>query len=961
MNRLANPLWLLLGLALIGLGPTAHGYPEPLSGTAINSFPGSEYTSVANEKLRIDVRNPGIVQTINPGTGTTAPSIVGYSNYRGGRAVISTVMGDPYTTVDDDLVITDGASYSTWAGVEVTDLPTAATPDPDPRYYEAESTMQPVNNPNQDIFTQYPQAVGDEVRFGWQIREGYPTLTTVLADNVTNANAGLAGNTTPSQVLVSQTYRLVDDKVRVEVLVQNVSTLTLNVGGHVYIAPNLGPQAGATDTYHVDGILDPVDHEALYPDPSGTGLRTLPRSYRVFDNEASPGVVLGGIWDGGDVRTAALTAGPPTQAMLVDRNLVSGSWFTYTPLAGGFIGAKMGVLMRWAPALLAPNQARRYITYFGLGGADGNYDPPYALTVQAPFSLGLSTGDDPTTPTTEAADHSYRTPNPFAVRATVYNSSDRSLSGIALALALPPGLSLAVSGDSLSKTMPLVPPRTAQTVTWQVRANSAVAPGAREFSVSSSGAGIVSKVIDRSIGIPALPQLEFPSLARRLDMISIPYDFANRDIQHVLGALGTIGVTGGGNAAVARYNPAARAYAFFPESFLTSIYPGESYWLFNGSLNTLTLPADRQVLSPNQNVAGTLNTGWNQIGCPFTTPVRLFDCFVVGADGVSRRFLDAVGAGQIRPVIYEYIPNDLNPTAQGTYSFAGDEQTYLNPWRGYWIRAVEPVTMLFVASSQLGPYARGGRGPLELGDGWEFPLTADSAVLGKRPVWLGLDSLAADGYDSRDVEAPPTLRAEGDLRLSVVRADWGREAGAYMRDIQSGVRQRSVWRVAADCDRPNEDITLRWNLRTVPADVQLTLVDLETGAQRHLRTTSAFTFNTGANPRTRMFEVVATRGGGGGVSIPFMAATETRGRGVSIGFALTAPASVDVVIESPTGRRIKVAANGMAAVAGQNTVAWDGLDEAGRPVPAGLYRCRVLVATDDGQRAIAERLVRLGR
>ena len=143
--------------------------------------------------------------------------------------------------------------------------------------------------------------------------------------------------------------------------------------------------------------------------------------------------------------------------------------------------------------------------------------------------------------------------------------------------------------------------------------------------------------------------------------------------------------------------------------------------------------------------------------------------------------------------------------------------------------------------------------------------------------------------------------------------------------------------------------------------MQLTLVDLETGAQRHLRTTSAFSYNTGTAPRSRLFELIATKGGGQSLSVPFMQVGGTRGRAVSVAFGLTAAATVDVVVESPTGRRVKLVAASMAATEGQNSVSWDGLDEGGRPVPAGMYRCRVLVSTPDGQRAIAERLVRIGR
>ncbi|MBI5831699.1 MAG: hypothetical protein HZB16_05215 [Armatimonadetes bacterium] len=962
MKRPKHTILALFACLAVAGSVSAQTY-QTISGTATNSQPGTLFSTVRNNYLQVDVRVPGIVPVVNPG-GTTGPTLVGYSNYRGGRAWISTVQGDPFTANDNGVRIAGPTAYSTWCGVQLQDLPTPADDTPAIEYHECETSYEPVNNPNQDIFSQYPTASNDEVRFAWQIRKDLPSLTTIHANPNVATNGGLAGVNSAVQCLVSQSYRLVGDKVRVEMLVQNVSNASVRIGGHIYINPTFGSGVRNGDRFHFQGVKQTIDHEITFPstnaadDPS---LRRIPTFYRTFDDEAAPSVILGGLFDGADIRTTALSAGPPTSAMLVDQNLITGNWFAYTPASGSLIGANFGIMLRWAPTLVAPNSGRRFITYYGLGGTDADYDQPYILSAEAPFSLSLANGDDPNTTLVETSDNVYRAPNPFTVRASVFNTSDRAISNVAVALSLPAGMSLASAGDTLSKSIGLVPARSEQVVSWQVKTTSTLEPGVRTVSVSSSGTSLTSKIVDREIGIPALPQLLFPNVARRLDMISVPYDFANRDIQHVLNSLGTVGVTGGGNAAVARYNAAARSYGYFPDPYITSVVPGEGFWLFNGALTDLRLPTDKAQLPLAQSVSVALSTGWNQIGCPFTVPARLYDCEVVGSDGIVRSFLDAVGAGQVKPVVYEYQPNDLNPTAQGSYLFAGDDATMLNPWRGYWLRSLTDVNLVFNANSLVGPFRSSGRSPLALRGGWECALSADSPNTGKRPVRLGCDSTSLDGYDSRDVEAPPTLRSEGDLRLSVLREDWGRDAGRYMRDIQSGTRAQTRWRLLAECDRANEDVTLRWNLRTVPADVQLTLVDLETGAQRHLRTTSAFSYNTGATPRPRLFEVIATKGGGQGLSIPFMQVAGTRGRAVTVAFGLTSAATVDVVIESPTGRRVKLVAASMAATEGQNSVSWDGLDEGGRPVPAGMYRCRVLVSTPDGQRAIAERLVRIGR
>lgn len=110
-----------------------------------------------------------------------------------------------------------------------------------------------------------------------------------------------------------------------------------------------------------------------------------------------------------------------------------------------------------------------------------------------------------------------------------------------------------------------------------------------------------------------------------------------------------------------------------------------------------------------------------------------------------------------------------------------------------------------------------------------------------------------------------------------------------------------------------------------------------------------------------MFKVEATRGDRGRLAVPFMQTSPTRAGGVNIAFALTEPGEVSVVIESPTGRTVRTLARQFAGEAGQNSVSWDGRDDSGRRVPAGQYRCRVLVHTPDGQKAVNERFVIVNR
>jgi hypothetical protein len=273
---------------------------------------------------------------------------------------------------------------------------------------------------------------------------------------------------------------------------------------------------------------------------------------------------------------------------------------------------------------------------------------------------------------------------------------------------------------------------------------------------------------------------------------------------------------------------------------------------------------------------------------------------------------------------------------------------------------LEPVTLFYQGSTNVGPFRRPGRDFLALQNGWEFALHATAGGDRTQPIYLGQDAAAEDGPDVKDIEMPPLLQTEPRLRLGVLRPDWGRESGAYYRDIQGPGQRELTWRVAAEVPA-GQEVTLHWSVRSLPADTQVTLVDLQTGARRNLRSASSFTFNGGPTGGTRLFDVVATRGSQRTLNIPFMSTAPTRSRGVALTYTLSAPATVTVLVESPTGRRVRTVATAQAVEAGQNSIAWDGRDDEGRLVPPGQYRVRVLVASPDGQQAVAERMVLVGR
>ena len=70
----------------------------------------------------------------------------------------------------------------------------------------------------------------------------------------------------------------------------------------------------------------------------------------------------------------------------------------------------------------------------------------------------------------------------------------------------------------------------------------------------------------------------------------------------------------------------------------------------------------------------------------------------------------------------------------------------------------------------------------------------------------------------------------------------------------------------------------------------------------------------------------------------------------SIGFDLARPASVTLTVFDVTGRAVRVLAAGAAMEAGRHHAEWDGRDDAGTPLGAGLYFCRLEAGAEHAMR-----------
>jgi hypothetical protein len=202
------------------------------------------------------------------------------------------------------------------------------------------------------------------------------------------------------------------------------------------------------------------------------------------------------------------------------------------------------------------------------------------------------------------------------------------------------------------------------------------------------------------------------------------------------------------------------------------------------------------------------------------------------------------------------------------------------------------------------------------------------------------------------LESPPLPAGSVDLSFVNVPVGSQRLPDHRATDIRVGQAPRLNWDLVVRTDLGAEEVTLTWpDLSAVPEAYRLTLTDVETGQVVFLRTRSHYRFKPGESG-VRQFRLTAEKGSGAGLRpTTFQVTLPTSGRGAGVvTFTLPAGGVIDIDLLTPTSQTVlRNVVRSRAAHAGLNEVAWDGRDEAGRPLPNGTYLARLTVTGAEGE------------
>ncbi|MBI2298644.1 MAG: hypothetical protein HYU66_06780 [Armatimonadetes bacterium] len=468
-------------------------------------------------------------------------------------------------------------------------------------------------------------------------------------------------------------------------------------------------------------------------------------------------------------------------------------------------------------------------------------------------------------------------------------------------------------------------------------------------------------------------RIAVPSLTAGIQTFSLPrsISLAENDFSLIFGR---------DNFSVVRWVPllfGVSKYRSYPDSYATMLPPdadssllrptvarppaGLGYWLRILQSRPLPTLPGQAITDPEYIVQlyrdPNGQPGWNMIADPYdVAAVGLASTSVVMGDGRRLTFNQAIDAGLTPGVVFSYVPNPSNPSAQGSYNFDEPGQGQLVRLQGHWLKVNQDITLAISAGGRLTDFEAARQRaavPRQPADGWHLQLQAQTAAGATDHAELGASSATTSGYDKRwDVAAPPVL--PGGIEVRIPHRDYGVESGRYARDYR-GLRQSSAWDV--EVSGPAGEVTLAWpDLRGVPAAVDLTLTDQASGVSRNLRTTAAYRFEHSGG--TRPLRVTAAPHAGGGLTLSDVVLTPSRGGGYSVGYVLSRGADVKVSISGLSGRSVREL-RGTAVPAGRAQLGWDGRDASGAPLPSGIYRVEVTAVAPDGSVARQVQIVRV--
>jgi len=352
----------------------------------------------------------------------------------------------------------------------------------------------------------------------------------------------------------------------------------------------------------------------------------------------------------------------------------------------------------WDQKPLAPNITRTIVTYYGLAAATARWTyqlgsrsvrDSAVLAVQAPKSVRYDStiGISPEI-----------SPSSFSVKAYIYDLATdpgpNDLRDANVTISLPPGLRLVagVPDNDPRKPVEMIGLNSeSEPIVWQVEATGEYC-GELPIYVSvldnDPSGKYWQQSVTRNIFVPAVKRSQF---AYGWQLMHVPFSFNN---PYLTPAGNVFGLTPGRFAAK-YYNAELKTY--LP---VTQLQPGQAFWMF---VEGLSWKQTQPFFLPDAMIVGEalgtgkqaleqriqLYRGWNMFGNPFVYPVYWGQVLVYRYGYGTVTLDEAVSMRLLDKTLFSWNTSKLD------YDITGDKSILLNPWKGYWVNARQPVTLIF--------------------------------------------------------------------------------------------------------------------------------------------------------------------------------------------------------------------------------------------------------------------------
>lgn len=319
-----------------------------------------------------------------------------------------------------------------------------------------------------------------------------------------------------------------------------------------------------------------------------------------------------------------------------------------------------------------------------------------------------------------------------------------------------------------------------------------------------------------------------------------------------------------------------------------------------------------------------LNPGWNDVGNPWQFEVDFNEILVLS----DMNTVDG-------PYTYDgnawVLPNDILTSTDPV----------MKPFAGYCFRVDDGAShMLRIPCKEFGTK---GRAAFSLPKGWQASMTVSIQDGRYDKNYFGIGEGALEGVDCHDYPEPPS-------ELTGVSGYFTIGSRAYATDIRPELGKGQSWEFTVATGREPATITVALPSE-YPGNAECYLLDPMRQASFPVSDGFRYFYQPEPGETERRFKLMV--GGGeyirdamaGAFGMPSITRMEQNRpnpftQSTAINYQLAAAGPVSVVIYNVAGQRVRTLADRIQA-AGRYSLRWDGRDDRGRKVSAGVYVCRL--------------------